>query len=394
MSETTPARRKAYRILFLSSAHPAKDKRVFDKEALSLSAAGFVVTHLAPGDPGEEIDQDVRLVMYKKPQGLVARMLAIPRLIARARKITTDCYHCNEVDSWLAGVFLKFLGPKGRRAALVFDAHEMYPAHLAEYHFPPLFRPLVVRAVLLLYRALYPFTDRIVFARQSVMPDFHKFTGETVVVENFPPLAGRSEIKRSSPAGSGREAPTLIHIGNISKARGWPQLLDAMALLKDSKVRLKIIGLFSDRSESDFHTVATRLGLAERITALEWMPFDNLFAELQKADVGLVLFQPGYTNFVHGMPHKLFDYMMAELPVIIPDFTTDVKEIVKRAGCGMALDVSDPKALAEGIDSVLADPGQAAAMGALGRAAVESEYNWESQAAKLVAMYSHLESEK
>ncbi len=117
---------------FLSSKHPPFDKRVFDKEAVSLQRAGFAVTHIAPG-LGESICRDgIEIVLFSPPNSLIDRIRQIPRLYRLASKIDADCYHCNEVDSWFVGVLLKLF----RRKKCVFDVHEHYPSTFAESRFP------------------------------------------------------------------------------------------------------------------------------------------------------------------------------------------------------------------------------------------------------------------
>ena len=62
---------------------------------------------------------------YPPAHGLFRRGLGLVSLYRRARAISAECYHCNEVDSWLVGVALKISG----RPRLVFDVHETFPGH-------------------------------------------------------------------------------------------------------------------------------------------------------------------------------------------------------------------------------------------------------------------------
>ena len=54
------------KVCFLSSLHPPFDKRVFDKEAISLAAAGFEVFHVAPGNIGTQLNSGVLIKTYEK----------------------------------------------------------------------------------------------------------------------------------------------------------------------------------------------------------------------------------------------------------------------------------------------------------------------------------------
>jgi glycosyltransferase involved in cell wall biosynthesis len=114
----------------------------------------------------------------------------------------------------------------------------------------------------------------------------------------------------------------------------------------------------------------------------------EVMALLHDARVGLVLFQP-VANYVEAYPTKLFEYMASELPVVASDFPV-WREIVAEVDCGLLADPTDPIAVADAIEELLADPERAAAMGRRGRQAVLEHYRWEPQGARLLAMYSRL----
>jgi len=376
------------KICFLSSEHPPQDKRVFDKEAVSLAAAGFEVVHLAPGDGREWVERGVRIVTYTKRRGLVARVLQLPRLLRRARAIDADVYHCNEVDSWGAGVVLRLVWGK----KCVFDVHEHYPSRFAESRFPEALHPAVAALVRGVFRLFAHSTDRLVYAKRSVAGDFSRTGVPAVLVQNF-------AQRGVADAASLKAAPTqdddrlrLIHLGLISKLRGWPQLLEAMAMPQASRTELLVVGEFNDGSLEEFRARAQELDLSERVKIEEWMPFAQAYERICRSHVGLVLFQPGIQNHVFAMPHKMFDYMMAGLPIVVPEFAQEVAPIVQESECGFLVDSSSPLAIAQALAALADDPQLRRRMGERGRQAVFERYNWEAEAGKLVSMYRELEA--
>ena len=110
---------------------------------------------------------------------------------------------------------------------------------------------------------------------------------------------------------------------------------------------------------------------------------------MAEADIALVLFQPGAVNHRLALPHKLFDAMLAGLPVIAPAFATEVAAVVREAGCGELIDTADPTAIAAAI-ARLRDPARRAALGLAGRRAAEGRYGWPGEAARLVELYRRL----
>ena len=309
------------------------------------------------------------------------------RLYRLAKAVDADAYHCNEVDSWAIGVLLRLT--TGRKCLV--DIHEHYPSTFAETRFPRWLQPAAASAVRCCYMLLAPFTTSIVLAKQSVASDFWFAKSKIVLVQNFARLSAlRPTQESASPISSKAEAPTLVHLGLLSRARGWPQLLDAIKLLKNDEVRLHIIGEFHDGTEDAFFTQAKELGVQHRIVFDQWMPFDDAFRCLLKAHVGLILFQPGIQNHVFALPHKMFDYMLAELPFIAPSFAEEVQEIVKNSGAGLLVDPTRPEEIAEAVDRILQDPVLSQTLGTRGREAVLETYNWEAEAAKLLRTYEEL----
>lgn len=379
--------RGAMRICFLSSTHPPLDKRVFSKEAVTLAKQGFDVVHLAPDDLASEwMQSGVRITTYTKPNSFMERVLQIPRLYRLAVKINADCYHCNEVDSWFVGILLKLI----MRRKVIFDVHELYPIRLAESRFPRWLHPFVVCVVRLVFRVLSLSTDEFVFANEFVAHDFPASKGREVLVRNFASLASRfvkTQAGTDPDLKASEVVVTAIHNGLINRLRGWPQLLEALARSRWKYLNLRIVGTFNDGSQADFERCVAELGLEGRVKVEGWMPFEQVYKRLLSSDIGLILFQPGVQNHVYGLPHKLFDYMLAGLPVIAPDFAVAMAPIIKQADCGILVNPSKSDEIAEALDYLVVHIDERRRLGENGRRAILERYNWETEADKLVNMY-------
>jgi glycosyltransferase involved in cell wall biosynthesis len=379
------------RVCFLSSMHAPLDKRVFAKEAVSLALSGFDVVHLAPdGSAGEWMHDTVRIATYERGHGWWKRVRQLPRLYRLAARQKADCYHCNEIDSWLVGALLKL----SRRTLIVFDVHEHYPSDFTERLCPSLLRPIGPVLIRLGFRVLAPFTDGLVFAKKYISSDFPRSIRRQIVVENFASLAHR-DIQAPMPDEGRRTggAVTAVHLGGMSKLRGWPQMLDALARARSKELRISLVGAFPGYGEPDFDRRRRELGLQARVSVEPWLPFGEAYEKVLRADIGLVLFQPGVQNHVLALPHKMFDYMLAGLPVIAPRFAIEVAEIVKDADCGILVDTSDPDEIAWAFDRLVMDADERRRLGQNGRKAVLTRYNWEREAEKLVEMYRDLQAE-
>jgi glycosyltransferase involved in cell wall biosynthesis len=85
----------------------------------------------------------------------------------------------------------------------------------------------------------------------------------------------------------------------------------------------------------------------------------------------------------------MFEYMAVGLPIIASDFPP-LKKIINEERCGLTVNQSNPKAIAEAMRWILEHPAEAEAMGRRGRQAVEHTYNWDTEAIKIISLYNEL----
>jgi len=67
-----------------------------------------------------------------------------------------------------------------------------------------------------------------------------------------------------------------------------------------------------------------------------------------------------------------------------------IPEVVADGDTGLLVPADDPAALAAALNSLLADPARAAAMGAAGRKRALAEFSWDAIAAQTAALYAAL----
>jgi glycosyltransferase involved in cell wall biosynthesis len=363
-------------VLLLSNAHPPDDARAVRKEGAALAAAGYRVLHLCPGEGPHPPVAGVAVETFRRRGGIAGRLLALPALIRRAIRLRPAAIHAQEPDSWLAALIAGRLAG----ARVVLDVHEHYPSRL-DSRLPAAFRPAARAGIRLACRAMGRAADAVVVAKDGLDPDFAG-ARRIVAVRNYAPLPALPP-RRHAPG-----PITLLHLGALSAARGAFRMLEALALAPPG-TRLLLVGRFTDGSGPRFAAEAARLGLADRIEQTGWLPQEAALARAAGADVGLVLFQRGEENHRLALPHKLFDCMALGLPVIVPDFAEEVARVVAEAGCGIALDPADPKAIASAL-SRLSDPSLRARLGAAGREAARARFSWAAEAARLLALYGEL----
>jgi len=383
------------KICFLSITHVYYDTRILHKECRSLVEAGFNVVHIAPDkEPNHKHPtHGVHIELYQQRSGLLGRIIRYVDLYRRAVNANADCYHCNELESWLVGLFIKIFHKNKR---VLFDVHEHYPSRFEEPPFPKWSRLVGGRVVRLLYQILTRWTDYLIFAKRSVAKDFPYDPRRQAYVFNYGPLWVKEQRKNDNPGASVQRIVkkdiVAIHVGGFSRNRGWPQLLQALDQMKHQELHILCLGAITEGKEV-LLAEAQRLGVTGRVQLKERVPYDKMFDYLSDADIGLMLYQPGIQNHIFAFPMKLYDYMLAGLPVIGPEFAIEVTPVVREEKCGLLIDTSEPKQIAQALDWLVENPDLAYEMGCRGRQAIIDKYNWEKESRKLIKIYSDFAAE-
>ncbi len=103
---------------------------------------------------------------------------------------------------------------------------------------------------------------------------------------------------------------------------------------------------------------------------------------------GLVTLHP-IINYIDALPVKMFEYMVAGIPVIASNFPL-WRGIIEGNQCGLCVDPLNPSEIAKAIDYILTHPAEAQRMGENGLRAVKEKYNWDIEEKKLLALYGQL----
>jgi len=223
--------------------------------------------------------------------------------------------------------------------------------------------------------------DLVIAATAPVGARFPR--AKTAGVQNFPFL---HELDQPTAPPYEERPPVIAYVGNIQPTRGAREMVSAVALVPESLgARLELAG---GCNPPELAADLDRLPGRDHVEMLGWLDRSGVRALLARARLGLCVLHPT-ASFVEAQPTKLYEYMAAGIPFIASDFPR-WREMVAKHDCGIVVDPLDPQAIADAMAWLLTHPGDAAAMGRRGRTAVESSYNWEAEAASLLAAYARL----
>jgi colanic acid/amylovoran biosynthesis glycosyltransferase len=175
--------------------------------------------------------------------------------------------------------------------------------------------------------------------------------------------------------------PRLVAIGRLAEQKGFPLLIEAMALVADDlpDLQLTLIG------EGPFRAALERqiasAGLQGRITLTGWLDEAAVRDQLARAQA-LIL-----PSFAEGLPVVVMEAFAAGRPVI----ATAIMGVPELVGpdTGWLVPAGDPQALAEAIRSYAVTPtDRLAAMGALARETVLARHDITREAETLAALFA------
>lgn len=363
------------RVCILTTAHHPRDDRIFHKQALSLAQAGLDVAMIANWTDTMDSGPVRKLPLpafHGKLDRWVRGLWCVLRLALQEK---ADVYHFHDPELLPLGVALKIFGKR-----VIYDVHEDYSRKVRSRALPRLVGGMASGMIRIVESLCASCFDQIITADSHVASLFaaHK----TTVVANYPPKAFVAEPAQD---GALEGHLRLAYVGGISVIRGIGKILEALDALKDPSVEFHLAGNVLDAS------IRTALEKHPQVVYHGILPWEQVNHLLRQTQLGMLLLQPvgAYTYYPGENIIKLWEYLGMGLPVIISDFPK-LKGLIEGLDAGLAVDPTDPIAIAAAIRTLRDDPGLRRRLGENGRAAVLRERNWEAESQKLLAVYHRL----
>jgi len=367
------------KIVHMTSAHPAFDTRIFQKECRTLAQAGYDVVLVAPHTHDEIVD-GVQIRAVPKPKGRIARFTKTSwQVYKTAVAEDADLYHIqNELELLFWGQMLRLKGNK-----VIYDMHEnLLKSIPTKPWINPLFRPLVVFICMILERILMRKIP-VIFAENSYIKHY-PWVKKNITVLNMPLTSQLMQINETKYS-----KPTLGYIGGVTPERGSIVTLDALKILKSKgyAVDWECIGPTDNAHRKEIGNIIKRYGL-EGVRLRGYLLPSEGWPVIARCHIGLALLKP-IPNYYESYPTKLFEYMALGLPVITSNFPL-YRQVVEKERCGICVDPESPEETAQAVQYLLDHQDEAETMGRRGQIAAIEKYNWELEQKKLLHFYDSL----
>lgn len=284
------------------------------------------------------------------------------------------------------------------RVPVIADLHENGPASFVAFRANDLPLKRLLRAILYNYRLwktkekrYLPQCSRVIV----VVPE----AAERVVQYGVPAeriaIVSNTESKETFPIPAAppprellekyKNAWVISYIGGLGPHRGLDTVIKALPIASKTipNLRLVIVGARGKEVRIISHWSAMA-GLSEAVEVIEWLPFEQVHNYLQISRAALV----PHNDFEHTqttVPHKLFQYMLAGIPVLVSD-CRPLKRII--GDMGYVFQAGNPVSCAEMLCRMYSHPDEAKKKSARAKEAALGPWSWDNDAERLLNVYS------
>ena len=331
------------------------DARVL-REAKTLVNAGYELTVIALHGKGLKKNESIngisviRIFLHTKKWSrhpmvqIIKYFEFLIKCVIKIIWIHPHILHCHDLNALPAGGVLKLISLG--RIKLIYDSHEIWsnPSQSS--------RLLSIGGYFEKY--LIKLVDSVVMTSDGHAELLQKNFSckKPLVVRNLPEKPSSTNPTNGFEGlAIPKDSRIIVYVGAISPGRGITPLLHAMVKL-DPEVILVLLGV--GNFEDEIAKLVTKLKLNGRVKILPTVEPDKVIYAISEADIGIAPFENTSLNYYYVMPNKVFEYLLAGLPIAVSNFPV-MSKLVKEHEVGVVFNPEDPEDIATSIKSILND---------------------------------------
>ncbi|MEG0899532.1 MAG: glycosyltransferase family 4 protein [Oscillospiraceae bacterium] len=361
---------KAEKVCVITSVHPHNDVRIFHKEAKSLIENGYDVFVLCPDFEGT-MENIVCIKMPIEHKKIKRILYSWKTAFNYAKNIDADIYHIHDPELIKTGIKLKQIGKK-----VIYDAHEDIGKQILSKSWINLSLRKIIAPIVEKYVIKNANSFDLTICATEIIAEKFK---NSITIHNYPDeeeIRNFYEDKKYNLRDN-----NICYVGSISNQRGTYEMVEAMSGI-DGK--LLLAGDFENLELEQEVKSHKNYGKVEILGTLSRR---QVWEVLNESRIGLLVLK-NTSAYVESMPIKLFEYMMAGLPVIASDFKL-WRELVGTAGA-LFVDNQNIKEIKNAIKYLLENPDIAYEMGQAGKKIALKKYNFKVEREKLLSAYEKI----
>lgn len=288
-----------------------------------------------------------------------------------------DIVHCNDLETLPMGVISRLFA---RNIKIVYDAHE-YETETQWLRNPA--KKWFARKI---EKWAIAYVDTMCVVSEGIRGEYKRIYGLDNIhlvlnAPNLVPVIESQDLFRRK-FGIPEFTPIFLYQGGLTRGRGIEIVLETFERRDMEQYAVVFMGYGDLRAR--VCEVADR---CPNIYMHDVVPAREVLRYTASADYGICFIEDTCLNYRFCSPNKVFEYIMACLPVLVSDLV-ELTRLVETTGVGVAAKSNTASGLKEAIEELLtierAD---------LREALLETRarFNWESQEESLRQMYASLE---
>lgn len=372
------------KICHISTVHPAIDARILDRECSSLIKFGYEV-HLFAHGRIEKNFSKLHFHPIRDFPNRLSRFLASSSIVNSLLKLHPQIIHFH--DSELIPTMLK-INKKHRNIKIIFDCHEDTISHISQKeHIPEIMKPIMKKITKHYFKCAARNFDAIITADEGTSKLFSNWCAEPVTIYNYPPSALYS---------NGKYIPfedrpyDLIYPGSLPRYH-LETIFNIAHKLKNIGMMTKWLILanidFTDSGNWIKHQL-DKFDLQRQFDFRSMVPLTELSNYLYSAKIGIIPL-PDTPKFRKNIPSKLFDFILAGLPVVMSKLPP-TQELVNNLTGVIQVPPSDIAKYSEVIFKLLKKPENLSKYSIQLKKTGFEQFIFENEEVKLVELYKKI----
>lgn len=314
------------------------------------------------------------MIKFKKIRKWFINGAIITRMIVKGYIQNPDIYHANDLNTLPQAIVCSKLRLKPK--PLIYDSHEVQSDRTG-------YNPKTIKRI---ESFMLKFVNQMIVenhTRAKYNEDIYGFYPKTLYnySEKYN-IEEKPQINLHKKISINEDEKILLYQGGLQQGRGLELLIEAMDEIEEG--HLLFIG--GGKLTQTLKEQAEASKQADRIHFLDKVPFQELPSYTREAYLGFQVLQNICFNHYSASSNKLFEYMMAHVPVISCDFP-EIKKVVEETNTGLVVDSHKASEIANAVNQLVKDTSLRNQLSENTKQAKEI-YNWNNEKSKLLEVYN------
>ncbi|MEH7274091.1 glycosyltransferase [Neobacillus vireti] len=319
------------------------------------------------------------LLLKTKVRVVWVRGSLILRMIVKAHGGNYDIYHSNDLNTlpqgWISAKWR--LKPK----KLIYDSHEVQTSRTG--YNSPIYGKLEAFLIKKIDEMIVENHTRAKYNEE--LYDFYPH-----VVHNYPftqQMENQFEkVNLHEILNIPENEKILLYQGGIQTGRGLDKVIKAAPDFNEGVV----VMIGDGKIKNELQALVKEMNLEEKVKFLPKVPLADLPKYTRNGYLGFQVLNNVAFNHYSASSNKLFEYMMAGVPVVACDFP-EIKRVVEGDKTGLTIDPHDPKQIAEAVNTLVADEKLRKELSENSIRA-SGKYNWDTEKQNFIEIYDESQS--